>query len=267
MGRADRRVGAPQLEITLFGRFSIRKCAHASAISLPHKAERLLAYLLLAPPGGQPRSRVAEDLWSDSHGDVGKQLRQALWILRAALGHEEAGQALLRVDAGWVSCPETPLVYVDHREFRRIVELAAQERRSGRETPHPLDRATAIESMGRPTLLDGWSEPWIAEARAWVDARRLEALHTIVAIAQENADHERVLRSTEEALRLDPSSEYFHRERIRALGYLGDRSGAWNAFQDCRDGLGAKGLDPGPETMALVERAVGVSASRSSGEV
>ena len=79
------------------------------------------------------------------------------------------------------------------------------------------------------------------------------------------AVHEDVV--VEEALRLDPSSEYFHRERIRALGYLGDRSGAWNAFQDCRDGLGAKGLDPGPETMALVERAVGVSASRSSGEV
>jgi DNA-binding SARP family transcriptional activator len=210
---------------------------------------------------------VAEELWSDSHGDVGKQLRQALWILRAGLGHGEACHALIRADAGWISCPETPLVFVDHREFRRIVDLAAHERSSGREIRLLLDRATAIESMGRHTLLDGWSEPWILEARAWVDARRLDALHTIVAVSQEDADHEGVLRSTEEALRLDPSSEYFHRERIRALGELGDRGGAWNAYQDCRDGLRAKGLDPAPETVALVERAVGVSTSGSSGDV
>ena len=266
MGSMVLGIGA-EVEVRLFGRFTVRNVADARTILLPHKAEELLAYLLLSPPGEHLRARVADDLWSASHGDVGKQLRQTLWMLRSALRQTRAGRALLRTESGWISCVETPLVWVDHRDFRKLVDLTRKETRSGQERLR-LHRAMGIESMGRPTLLEGWSGGWIAAARAWVAARRLEALHTIVATCQANAGHEQVVHYTEEALRIDPSCEFFHHERIRAYGDLGDRGGAWRAYQECLDGLRLKGLDPAPETLALVQRAVGITNrnDRSGGD-
>ena len=73
------------LSLTLLGGFEAR--AGSKVVSLPRKAQALLAYLALDPSSTPSRAKLAALLWSDaSDQDARNNLRQVLFRTRHALG-------------------------------------------------------------------------------------------------------------------------------------------------------------------------------------
>jgi DNA-binding SARP family transcriptional activator len=260
MGRASDQALEPIVELKLFGRFALCFREGAERVPLPHKAEQLLAYVALAPPGEHSRDEVAEALWSDAHGDLRKQFRQTLWIIGSALQQRHPGvHHVIHVDRGWVECSRTGIMSVDYWDLQRLAEPQHWDTRAAGSISS-LKRAHAIDDLCHRRLLEGWSYPWVVEARDWARARHLEALETIVHSYQESSQHDRVLQYTARALHIDPSYERFHRERIRAYYELGDRAGAALAYRQCVDVLRSTyGLEPASETVEWGQRVLGRS--------
>lgn len=245
------------LDLRLFGRFVLKPRDAMEPIHLPHKAEELLAFLVLAAPGEHSRDAVAEALWSDAHGDVRKQLRQTLWKLRTVLQPHGRPDDVIRLDSGWIECRRSEHVEVDFWRLQRLVEQR-QPGDYGATSLSAFERAVAVDEICRRPLLEGLSNPWVLPARGWAREQHLRALETIVRWHQMSTEYLRVLDYTGRGLLLDPSIETFHRERIRALWELGDRTGAARAYQRCLDVLRSEyGFEPGAETVELGRRALG----------
>jgi DNA-binding SARP family transcriptional activator len=257
MGRVSDQASGPIVELKLFGRFALCLRESTERVPLPHKAEQLLAYLVLAPPGEHSRDEVAEALWSDARGDVRKQFRQTLWIIGSALQRHRGVHDVIRVDGGWIECSRTGPMSVDYWDLQRLAEPQDWDMPVVGSSSS-LKRAHSIDDICHRPLLEGWSYPWVVEARDWARARHLDALETIVHSYRESSQHDRVLQYTARALHVDPSYEKFHRERIRAYYELGDRVGAALAYRQCVGVLRSTyGLEPGSETVEWGQRVLG----------
>lgn len=259
-GRVPHRTSGPHLELKLFGRFALWVRANAERISLPHKAEQLLAYVVLAPVGEHSREEIAQALWTDAYGDIRKQFRQALWIIGSTLQRAGAPN-VIQADGRWIECPRGGPLRVDYWDLLRLTEPQnADVDDAG--TMSPLERAHFIDNLCDRRLLDGWSYPWVVGARDWTRARHLEALETIVHSYRGSLQHDRVLHYAARGLQIDPSFETFHRDRIRAYCELGDRAAAALAYRQCVEVLRSTyGLEPGAETVEWGQRALGKSAA------
>src|SRR5215213_10214574 len=95
----------PTLDVSLFGKFSVRYNDKALDCMEVQKAQELFCYLLLHPDHPHPRESLAGMLWGESSTSQSKKyLRQALWQLQSALNSQtELNLAcLLQVEPDWI---------------------------------------------------------------------------------------------------------------------------------------------------------------------
>jgi TolB-like protein/DNA-binding SARP family transcriptional activator/Tfp pilus assembly protein PilF len=211
-------------------------------VSLPDRARALLAYLATAPSAA-PRQLLAELL--SAEGDAQEQrttLRQAVYLVRKAM----ADAVICTQEGGLVLNGE--LVSADVRLFQSAI--ARCDDRS---------LADAVE-LYRGPFLDGERSPSSA-FEEWLVARRREFLeHTLEALIKlAGSDaaaglHSSALARGRRALALDPLREDIHRQVMRNLAAMGQRSNALRQYEIVRHML-AEELDVAPEaeTEALRE--------------
>jgi DNA-binding SARP family transcriptional activator len=147
--------------LTLTGEFELAIAGRN--VTVPHSAERVLAYLALTDRPVS-RSRLAGTLWSDSSEiQAAKCLRTALWRLhRVDVDLVSGGRERLRL---------SPVVAVD------AVDLADLARGLiGEPTPTMLGELPRL--MEHTELLPDWDDPWIVADRERYRLLRLEALES-----------------------------------------------------------------------------------------
>ena len=229
------------LQIRLLGQFAVQLDGAAVAMTA-RPAQSLLAYLVLNPVA-QRRERLAGLLWPDSsEANARRNLRQALWQIRRALGTHAA--AFLVID-------DVTLAFNSDSDYWLDVEGIAQ----------PLDEtATADDLMQIVTayageLLPGFYEDWVLLERDRVQAQFERKLNQLLARLLEARRWAEVLHWGERWIALGYTPEPAYRALMTAHAELGDASSVAEVYRRCGDALARDlGVEPSAQTRTLYER-------------
>jgi DNA-binding SARP family transcriptional activator len=201
----------------------------------------LLIYLARSPRHTRSREHLIGLLWADrTEAAARHSLSEALRVIR-----RHAGQAAVEVTVGQVGL----IADAVELDVDRLEELAAAG-----------DWETASELVAGE-FLEGFSVPDASEFEDWLGAERERWRRRGVEVLVRSA--ERLAREGKaqdasglaaRALAIDPVSEPGVRAALRCLVLAGDRAGALELFERFRARLAAEGVEPGPETRAMVER-------------
>lgn len=213
----------------------------------------LLAYLLLQRGRPVPREQVAAALWSDGTEPLcRRRLSTTLWRLRKQIGRPASScvhtdrHGRLGVDLSQVSLDVTTFEAAVEQIGLRPVDQVG---------PDDVGRLRAALDHYRGDLLEGHDSHWALQERERLQRLYLAASTRLMEWHQARGQLQAALEMGYAILDRDPLREAIHREVIRCHGHLGARAEAVDHYrqlhQRLRDELG---LDPMPETTALVEQ-------------
>ena len=235
------KFGAVMVEIRLLGQFTVQ-AAGAPVELTARPAQSLLAHLLLNPVA-QRRERLAGLLWPDSsEANARRNLRQALWQIRRALGDQ--ADALLLVD-------DVTIAFNTATDYWLDVECVAQ----------PLEEAGTADDLMRAVtvytgeLLPGFYDEWVQLERERLQAqfeRKLTLLLERLVEGQRWAD---VLHWGERWIALGYTPEPAYRALMMAHAGLGDMASVAESYRRVVEAL-ERDLDvePSAQTRALYEK-------------
>ena len=201
----------------------------------------LLVYLARSPRHLRSREHLIGLLWADRTDAAARHsLSEALRVIR-----RYAGQSAVEVTVGQVGLVGGAV----DLDVDRLEELAA------------ADDWVAASDLVAGEFLEGFSVPDASEFEDWLAAERdhwrRRGVDILVRCAESLA---RVGRAPEasgvaaRALAIDPASEPAFRAAIRGQVLVGDRAGALELFDRFQSRLAELGVEPGGETLAMVER-------------
>ncbi|MGH9201111.1 MAG: BTAD domain-containing putative transcriptional regulator, partial [Vicinamibacterales bacterium] len=240
--------------LQLFGGFRLVG-QDGKSVSLPDRARALLAYLAVTS-SPVPRQVLAELLSAEGNEQEQRtMLRQAVYLARKEMA-----------DATVICTQESNLVLND-----ALVSADVRLFQSAIARCDDRSLAEAIE-LYRGPFLDGERSPSPA-FEDWLGARRSEFLeHTLEALLKLAASdaaaglNVSALAHARRALTLDPLREDIHRQVMRSLAAMGQRSNSLRQYEIVRQTL-AEELDVAPEgeTEALRDAIARGAESDSSG--
>lgn len=202
----------------------------------------LLLYLARSPRGARSREHLVGLFWADKPEAAARHsLNEAIRTLRSVLGDE-------RVDTSGGQVRLDPAVV--HLDVAELEQLAGAGDWAGA-------AALAGGQFCEGFAIAGGSafEDWLAAERAHWTQRQVDVLLRWAEEQECRGSTSGAMRAAERALRLEPTSEPALRMRLRSLALAGDRNGALACFDRFRRDLTEQlGIEPGPETLALVER-------------
>ncbi len=245
----------PSLRILALGPARVERQGHALAPSdwAYAKSRELLFYLLCHPP--RTKGQVGLDLWPEaSPSRLRKSFHNALYHLRRALGapewiaFENGRYSFDRDDPSNLSC------YFDVEDFESKL---AEARRLGAEEP---ERAVsrlqeAVELYGGDFLEDLPVEgEWALIRQEELRGAYQEALLTLGRLLSEIGRRAEAADAYRRLIAHDGLQEAAHRELMRCLALLGERSRAIRHYRDLVELLREQlGSAPAAETAALYE--------------
>ncbi|TET99825.1 MAG: hypothetical protein E3J30_03935, partial [Anaerolineales bacterium] len=228
--RLVKRQALRMLEIRLLGQFDLRQ--DGVAIELPSRPARtLLSYLVLTRGTHHPRERLAGLLWpNSSESNARKNLRQALWQLRKAIGEthllvdtrsiafntasdfwldidmlENTADQDLETEVSAYEGDLLPGFYEDWILLERDRLDANYERKMDRLLTQLLQEQRWMEAIG-------WAERWIAQGHVPEAAfRALMMAHASMGeMSKVEAAYLRCAEALEQEVGVDPSEETTH---------------------------------------------------------
>ncbi len=229
------------LEIRLLGQFTVQ--VDGAAVEMTARpAQALLAYLLLNPVAHR-RERLAGLLWPDSsEANARRNLRQALWQIRRALGDQ--AKTLMLID-------EITLAFNRGSDYGLDVERIAQ----------PLEDATTADDLMQIVavyageLLPGFYDEWVLLEREQLQAQFERKLNLLLERLVEARRWTEVLHWGEHWIALGYTPEPAYRALMLAHAGLGDRSSVADVYRRCVEALERDlSVEPSAQTRALYER-------------
>jgi predicted ATPase len=247
-----------QLALAFLGPPLITVDGRIPSTALWTKTVALLAYLALETPRPHRREALAGLLWPEQpEAKAREDLRQALYLLRQALGEE-----FLQVTAQSIQLNAAADITVDVLEFTALVEGCRRHSHRSlagcRTCAARLERAVALY---RGELLAGFFPRDSTALEEWMTVRREQlrdqALWALEALAEHHArlgDYARMKQLARRQIEIDPLSEVGHRQLMRALTWSGRPNAAVAALESLRKLLERElGVPPEDETIALGE--------------
>ncbi len=210
-----------------------------------HKPLALLAYLVLARPGGfHHRDTLLGIFWPEHDQDAGRHsLRQALYVLRSKIGRGvilTRGREQIGIAPGSLLC--------DALAFDSALEAG--------------DAETAIELYGDGDFLPGFFigdasqafDEWLEMQRVRLRQGAISAAATLAKQAEGAGDLPRAAEWLRHWCTLDPADERVVRALISMLDRLGDRAGAIDVYENLASYTSREfGVQPAPETRSAIE--------------
>ena len=237
------------LELRLLGGFQVVRRGQPVEAFESQKVRALLAYLACHADRPLSRERLAGLLWPDQDQDSSRRnLRQAIYNLRQALGHDER--------SGWVPLAVTHQTlqispgldwWCDVREFDEAVRRGLA--RGDVLSTHDLGRAVEIY---RGDLLAGFFlkesedlEEWLVVEQERLREAAIQALQTLVERFAARGEYRHAIQHAQRLVEMDPLSEGCHRDLMRLFALSGRRSRALSQFEELA-GLLERELGVGP---------------------
>ena len=201
----------------------------------------LLVYLARSPRRTRSREQLVAMLWGDRTESAARHsLSEALRVIR-----RHAGDAAVDLSVGQVRLSPDSV----ELDVERLEELAGAG-----------DWAAAAEVIAGE-FLEGFAVPDASEFEDWLAAERelwrRRSIEVLANYAESLARSGRARDASEAAARalaIDSRSEPAIRAALRHRALAGDRAGALELFDRCRAALAEVGVEPGEETVSLVER-------------
>jgi non-specific serine/threonine protein kinase len=228
------------IEIRLLGQFELRRAG--AVIDLPARAaQSLLAYLLLNAGVAQRRERLAGLLWPDSsESNARRNLRQALWQIRRALGPEEEG--LITADDLTITGHGHPHCWLDVALLQRTTADASV--------------ATLLEvaTVYGGELLPGFYDEWVLIERERLHAQYERCMALLLEQLVQTADWSAVLTWGERWIAAGGVPEPAYRALMSAHAALGDRAAVAEVYRRCVEALERDlAVPPSPQTQTLYD--------------
>jgi predicted ATPase/DNA-binding SARP family transcriptional activator len=222
------------LEIRLLGRFELRLDGEPIEIS-SRPSRMLLSYLVLTRMKQHPREKIAGLIWPDStETNARKNLRQALWRLRKAIG-----EAYLLNDTQSIAFNPTSDFWLD------VAVLEEKEQQ------HIVDAISAYEGE----LLPGFYDDWILLERDRLEAIYERKMHQFIEQLIQEQRWEDVLNWGEHWIAKGQIPEAAYRALMRAHAAVGELSKVEMVYRRCIDALLHDiGVEPSAETEQLYRR-------------
>ncbi len=201
----------------------------------------LLVYLARSPRRTRSREHLIGLLWGDRSETAARHsLSEALRVIR-----RHAGEPAVDPAAGQVRlAPELVELDVD-----RLEKLTAEENWEG---AAELVAGEFLEGFAVPDASE--FENWLASERELWRRRGVEVLVKTAESLARLGRLQEACEAGERAVLVDPGSELALRSALRSRALLGDRAGALELFDRFHASVGEMGMEPGQETLALVER-------------
>ena len=228
------------------------------------KVLALLAYL--AVEAGRPHRRDALIglLWPDSPQTAARNsLRQALTILRQAIGDPAANPPYLFISRSALQLNQDAGYWLDVTAFTGL--LAASERHRHRRVESCKACARRLQQavdLYQGDFLDGFflpdSDPfeeWALLTRESLRLQMMAALGQLARYHEGRGRYRPALAFARRQLTMDPWREEVHRQVMRILALIGERSAAVVQYETCCRILAEDlGVEPEAETTTLYEQ-------------
>lgn len=229
------------LQVRLLGQFAVQWAGVTVELSA-RPAQSLLAYLLLNPVTHR-RERLAGLLWPDSsEANARRNLRQALWQIRRALG--EQADTLLLVDEITLAFNTDSDYWLDVNCIARPLEETA--------TVDDLIHAVAVYTG---ELLPGFYDDWVLLERDRLQAQFERKLNLLLERLVETSRWTDVLQWGERWIALGYTPEPAYRALMLAHAGLGDMASVVDVYRRCVDALERElGVEPSAQTRMLYEQ-------------
>ncbi len=245
------------LQVSLFGKFCVRRNEQVLEGFDAHKVQELFSYLLLHRHHSHSREVLASLLWPDTTTvQSKKKLRQTLWHLQSALGsqQEPVRNRLLLVEPDQIQINEEVNFWLDVAVFEKIFALV--ERIASQELAAWQVRAlqNAVELYQGP-LLEGCYEDWCLYDRERLQNSYLVMLEKLMSSCELHHDYDRGILYGMLIMAYDRTRERTH-QRLMRLHYLnGDRAAALRQYEQCATTLDEElGVKPSMRTFELYKQ-------------
>ncbi len=220
----------PNLQIQLFGNFSLQYCQRPIANPPSAKVQALLAYLLLHAETPQSRQSLAYCFWPDSSDAQARtNLRQTLHQLRQRL--PEADDFILATSKTLHWHPQASFS-LDTLEFQQSLYQAKLAEQQGDTLAQTRWLQQAVDRY-RGDLLPECYEDWIIPEREQFQQDAIAALEQLITQLDQNQDYDAAIQYGQRLLSLDPLHELTYRTLMRLHLSKGDRASAMRMYHQC----------------------------------
>ncbi|MEM7118463.1 MAG: BTAD domain-containing putative transcriptional regulator [Chloroflexota bacterium] len=253
---------AAKLKITLSGGFQIETNEQTVDGFRSDSSRGLLVYLAMLPPGPQRRSLLATFLWPEAtEKQARSNLRQTLLRLRKAL--DSAAPTLsdeLLITSHKTITLKSELVWCDVVVLQTLITAVAEHQHSDLYTcPSCWERLQQAAKLYQGEFLRGFYlsgspsfNDWQDDLREKQHVQALQALDTLLVMAQQRGELALVQQFAQQQLTLEPWRESGQRHLIWALGQQGETEAAIRQYEQFKALLRDEfGTQPAAETTTL----------------
>lgn len=242
------------LRLNLLGRPLIERSGKSIEGFRSRKIEALLYFLALTPEEPHQRTQLAALLWPDvSEKKSRRNLRYALWNLRQVLD-----DIPLYSDRLAVSLPESDNLLVDIITLEDL--LAVSQSKGDKAEVMPELQRLAADYRGE--FLEGFEledapffEDWLQAQRVRVNNLVIEMLTRLTNYYVTQQQLPEAIETVRQLIKVDPWQEKSQRQLMTLLVLTGQRKAAVGHYQAFVQTLEKEiGVEPEPETIALIER-------------
>lgn len=243
-----------RLEIRLLGGFEAKLTGKPVQRFESQKVRALLGYLALHRDQELNRDHLAGLFWPERPDEVARRnLRQAIYNIRTALGSEDDSVAALVADQHLVQIHPELDCWVDVSEFKLRVREGLSD-----EGPDPL-RLSEATRLYKGDVLAGFFlrgcvefEEWLVTQQENTREEALQSFRTLVRIYLARGEYRLGIQYAKRLLALDPLSEETHQQLMRLYTMAGRRNRALSQYEQLLNLLQAElGVDPVEETTDL----------------
>src|SRR5260370_3340321 len=219
VGGGMKNVVLRKFRLSLLARFGLT--GPQGAVELPNKLAGLLAYLACTAPLPQPRQKLATLLWG-SHFETQAQqnLRQALFRLRRALGHDAlmSDSDKVWLAPGVIDC-----------DVARLRALSAEGSRTSLAAAADLYQDSLLADLN--IAEEAWAD-WLGGERLRLEDLALDAMIRYAGQALYSGNAEFALKAANRAISVNALREDAHRLIVQALAAKGRKAEALKHYQD-----------------------------------
>jgi DNA-binding SARP family transcriptional activator len=246
--------------VKLFGPLELERDGAPLPRFASRKSGELLAYLALNRRSAHTREQLAGLVWGDSTDERARHtLNTTLWRINRVLesAAESAGErGYLRITPQQIGFNAASGIWLDVAEFESRCDLAE---RANTDAQRAALYTQAI-AFYRGDLLPDCYEDWCVVERERLQAMYVRALARLLTFNSANAELDLAIDYGRRILSCDPLREEVHRDLIRLHLDADQPAAALRQYRQCEDLLRDElGVDPAPETRALVMPALGKS--------
>lgn len=223
------------------------------------KARSLLQYLLVNVGRAVTRDELIAVFWPESSPGAGAKLfYRALKNIREELDPEYSPGASHKVILTRGSCylidPDIPL-WVDLHEFRRGIDVARRLQSAGENSKAVTQLEEAATLYRGDLSVSSRDGEWAAQECEYLRGEYRGCLERLARLEADVGEFEMAVAHGEKLVAMDPCYEDFQRFMIRIFLKMDQPARAARQYQMLRRVLSRElGVDPSPETVALLEQ-------------